>query len=380
MLRNKSFAVLSSLLIAVFALSGCSSSGLEAKVPSVVEQTPDESKTIFDEGCDKFRNGELTHSHLDIYEPLLQDICQDFQMDYELVSVQTSPGADKESVDLYVNNYVFGLSYWDRYVPGGLKPLAMYILMEDEKEWWMTALTDVLKIEPEWFGPTDGGGHCYAAEAEAFCPKAYYALDGETKGDQNVLATMLGSKLEWTTFRKVTPIHEATHQFHSTTGLGNWRYWYVEGQATYFELASSVLVSDLGATNWREELASQTMNQDEKKFNAKTPAETFKYMKMCENGGNCNGFSYFGGSLAHELLVTSFGIDKYMDFNLAIANRLPDYFWRGMNDADRKTGIKGFEKTFQEFFGTEIEDWERNSLAPFVLDVYQCEVLRQKCS
>jgi hypothetical protein len=301
-------------------------------------------------------------------------------MDYELVSVQTSPGVGQESVELYVNNYVFGLSYWNRYVSGGLKPLAMYILMEDEKEWWKSSLSDVLKIEPEWFGPTDGGGHCYAAEAEAFCPKAYYALDGETKGVQNVLATMLGSKLEWTTFRKVTPIHEATHQFHSTTGLGNWRYWYVEGQATYFELASSVLVSDLGATNWREELASQTMNQDEKKFNAKTAAETFKYMKMCENGGNCNGFSYFGGSLAHELLVNSFGIEKYMDFNLAIADRLPDYFWKGMKETERKAGIKGFGEAFKEFFGTEIEEWERTSLAPYVLEVYQCEVLQKKCS
>jgi hypothetical protein len=358
--------------------SAASDSGDATSESSAQSATQQES--MFEQGCESLANGSLTHKYLEKYRPIVEDICNGFEMDYSLVEVQTSPLVDQDSVQLYVQNNVFGLSYWDRYVAGGLQPMKMLLLMEDEQDWWAKQLGGLVTVTPEWFGPTDGGGHCYAAEAEAFCPKGYYAQDGETTGNFNVLTTMLGSKVDWNTFRKVVPIHESTHQFHSTTGLGHWRWWYIEGQATYFELAATVLVPDLGASEWRDEIGRDTYRQDELKFNASNVSETVAYMDECDKTGKCNGFRYFGASLAHELLVNTYGIDTYLNWNLALAERLPDFFWRGMDEETSRLGNLQFEEIFEEFFGTDIDTWEQTEFASLVLETYNCEVRGIACS
>ena len=150
-------------------------------------------------------------------------------------------------------------------------------------------------------------------------------------------------------------------------------------QATYFELAATVLIPELGASNWRDEIGRETYGRDELKFDATTPEETGQYFDECSKTGKCDGFRYFGASLAHELLVTTFGIDTYLNWNLAIAERLPDFFWQGMDEESMQKGNEGFETAFQEFFGVDIETWENTSLASFVLDTYNCEVKGGSC-
>ena len=373
--------ILSSFLLLAL-LAGCAPSPVEQELIPEPTPSPAVELSIFDAGCAALEDGTLSHSHLEVYRAILVDICTDFEMNYELVDATFSPRVDKESAQRYVDTNVFGLSYWNRYVEGGLPPLKTYLLMEEEKEWWADQLKGELTVKPEWFGPTDGGGHCYAAEAEAFCPKAYYGMDKEVTGSSNILTTMIGSKLQWTTFRKVVPIHEATHQFHSVTGLGNWRYWYIEGQATYFEMASSVLVSGLGGSNWRIEQAELAGTQDDIPFTATNAKQAYEFMQKCQNGSNCQGLSYFGSSLAHELLVNTYGVDKYFAWNLDIADRLPDFLWRETpsDQATMRKGNDGFAKSFKEFFGIDIDDWERKELAPYLLETYQCEVVKTKCS
>ena len=363
-------------------LAGCAPSPVEQELIPESTPSPTAELSMFDAGCAKFEDGTLTHSHLDVYRPILEDICRDFEMKYDLVDVALSEKVNKASANRYVDANVFGLSYWNRYVEGGLAPLKIILMTETEKPWWADQLKGELTLKPEWFGPSDGGGHCYAAEAEAFCNKAYYGMDKEVKGDSNILTTMIGSKLEWTTFRRVVPIHEATHQFHSATGLGNWRFWYIEGQATYFEMASSVLVSGLGGSNWRLEQAELAGTQDDIPFTATNAKQAYEFIQKCQSGSNCQGLSYFGSSLAHELLVSTYGINKYFAWNLALADRLPDFLWRETpsNQNTMRKGNEGFAKIFNEFFEIDIDDWERKEFAPYLLGTYQCEVVKTKCS
>ena len=328
------------------------------------------TRTMFEVGCESFNAGTLNHKYLENYREILDDICSDFRMDYSLVEVISSPRVDEDSLELYVNNNVFGLSYWDKYVNGGLSPLKMVVLMEEEQDWWNQQLDGLLNVAPEWFGPTDGGGHCYAADSEAFCPKAYWDYYNETAVNQNVLATMLGSKMDWNTFRKVVPIHEATHQFHITEGLGHWRWWYMEGQATYFELSSTVLVPGLGASSWRDQIQSSSNRRDRTKFTATTIAETVAHMSECNTSGTCDGFRYFAGSLAHELLVNTYGVDSYINWNLAIARELPDFKWYGMSESVRQLGNAQFSELFLEYFGINIDTWEQTELAAYILGIY----------
>ena len=170
---------------------------------------------IYDAACQNFRAGKLRHEHLETYRPIIADICKDFKMNYDLVEVRYSPLVDRADLDLYVQANVFSLTYWDRFTTNGLDNRHLVILMEEEKNWWNAQLDELINVDPVWFGPSTAGGHCYAAEAEAFCPKTYYGNDGVTTGDFDVLATMLGSKMNWSPQRKVVAIHESTHAFQT---------------------------------------------------------------------------------------------------------------------------------------------------------------------
>jgi hypothetical protein len=82
------------------------------------------------------------------------------------------------------------------------------------------------------------------------------------------------------------------------------------------------------------------------------------------------------------LLVNTYGVEKYFAWNLALADRLPDFLWRETpsdQNAMRK-GNEGFAKIFKEFFETDIDEWERKEFAPYLLKTYQCEVVQTKCS
>jgi hypothetical protein len=359
-------------------LAGCEQSneqGSETEASEVQATSPSPEvpkKNIFQQGCDQLASGELEHVHLELYRPLVEDICRDFEMDYSLVDVVLSDGVDPEAADFYVDLNVFGLSYWDKRSPVGVVPRKVFLLMEEEQDWWSAELSEVLAIEPVWFGPSPEGGHCYRAEAEAFCPKLYVASEGDTKPgvEFDVFTTMLGSEMEWTTFRKVVPIHEATHGFHTATMLGQYRDWFIEGQATYFELAASVLVTGLGAESWREEQLVQAHRQDQYRFRAETVEESYDYIYACSHGESCEGYKYLGASFAHELLVNTYGIDKYFEWNYAMAEQLPDFNWKTMTQANQERGQEMFEEIFLSSFGVDVNTWEKDQFAPYLLEHY----------
>lgn len=345
------------------------SQSLETKTS---EPTPEpEYATVYEEGCAMLQAGTLTHKYLDLYRPLVEDICQDFEMRYDLVDLVLSPKVDRQAAEFYLDANVFGLSYWNRYAPNGIDHRRILLLMEDEQDWWSEQLGELLNREPTWFGPSADGGHCYAAVAEAFCSKLYVANEGDTKVDFDVFTTMLGSRMKWSTFRKVVPIHEATHAFHTAIELSNWKWWVIEGQATYFELAGSVLVPELGTGNWRDEQMRQSFSQDEIKFFAKTPEEVGQHIRACDRPDVCNGFRYIGASMAHELLVNTYGMDAYFAWNRDMAERLPPMNWRSFDEQKAKIGNRLFPKIFEENFGIALDTWEREQLAPYLIENYR---------
>jgi hypothetical protein len=243
--------------------------------------------------------------------------------------------------------------------------------MEEEKNWWNAQLDELINVDPVWFGPSTAGGHCYAAEAEAFCPKTYYGNDGVTTGDFDVLATMLGSKMNWSPQRKVVAIHESTHAFQTSEGLGHWRYWFMEGQATYFEVAASVLVGSLADTNWRLRAIADSDRRDEHPFVATTSADAYQFLKQCNNNTqNCQGLRYIGASFAHELLINTYGLDAYKAWNQAIAKQLPDFHWQGQPEEERVQGNTMFAELFQQYFKVDIDDWEKNTYSQYLVDQF----------
>jgi hypothetical protein len=368
------------LLAAVLVLSGCGSESVQltdpvdeelAASPQEPEQnTEPEYATLYEEGCALFEAGELTHKYLDLYRPMIEDICTDFEMRYDLIELELSPKVDRDAAQFYLDANIFGLSYWDRYAPNGLTPRLMLLVTEQEQDWWKNRLDELLIREYGWFGPTDLGGHCYAAVAEAFCLKLYVANEGDTKEDFDVLTTMIGSRLQWDTFRKVVPIHEATHAFHTAIELAHWRYWLIEGQATYFELAASVLVPGQGFGNWRDDQLRQAFSQDEIRFAATTPEEAYDHFTTCQRA-NCDGLRYIGSSFAHELLVNSYGMETYFAWNQDMAATLPPMNWRNYDQEKSDLGQKLFPEIFEKHFGIDLETWERDYYMPYLIENYR---------
>jgi len=326
--------------------------------------------TPYEAGCQDFEAGRLKHKDLGTYRPIIADICENFEMNYDLVEVRYSPLVDREDLDYYVQANVFGLSYWNRYTTNGMDKRYLVILMEEEQDWWTAQLDELLQIEPVWFGPSGEAGHCYAAEPEALCPKLYVGNEGATSGDFDVLTTMMGSKLEWTPFRRVIAIHESTHGFQTSERLGHWRSWFVEGQATYFEMAASILVSSVRGFDGRDQAIAESHSRDEHPFKATNSAEAYEFLKNCNGRQYCHGLNYIGGSFAHELLVNTYGLETYRAWNLALAEQLPDFVWQGQPEAERVQGNKMFANLFQEYFGVNIDDWEKNSYSQYLVDQF----------
>lgn len=338
-------------------------------------QSPEASEeaapaTVYEQGCDLFEAGELTHKYLDLYRPMIEDVCTDFEMRYDLIDLVLSPKVDREDAQFYLDANVFGLSYLDRYALIGVTPRRMLLLMEEEQDWSAEQLVELLIREPTWFGPSDEGGHCYAAEPEAFCPKLYVANEGDTKEDFDVFTTMLGSRMDWSIFRKVVPIHEATHAFHTAIELANWRYWLIEGQATYFELAASVLVPGQGYGNWRDDQLRQAFSKDEIKFTATTKEEAHEHFLVCDRA-RCDGLRYIGSSFAHELLVNTYGMETYFVWNQDMAATLPPMNWRNFDREKSDLGQKLFPEIFEKHFGIDLETWERDYYMPYLIENYK---------
>ena len=370
------------LLTSLLVLSGCAADSNQPSDGQSAEETvaarPTETDaseqaepvTVYEAGCVALKAGELKHKYLELYRPMVEDICTDFEMRYDLIDLVLSPKIDRKDAQFYLDANVFGLSYWDRYAPNGLTPRLLLLLMEEEQDWWSEQLDELLIREPGWFGPTDEGGHCYAAEAEAFCLKLYVANEGDTKEDFDVLTTMIGSRFQWDTFRKVVPIHEATHAFHTAIELAQWRYWLMEGQATYFELAASVLIQQPDMGNWRDDQLRQAFSQDEIKFTATTPEEAYDHYVACQQA-NCDGLRYIGSSFAHELLVNSYGMETYFAWNQDMAATLPPMNWRNYDQEKSDIGQKLFPEIFEKHFGIDLETWERDYYMPYLIENYR---------
>ena len=341
----------------------------------VEQNSPEEVETeaaasLYEQGCDLFNAGKLEHKYLEIYRELLTDICTDFEMKYELVEVRRSQKVDKSDLEFYVDANVFALSYWDQYTTNGMTKRYLVLLMEQEKDWWEEQLDELLAIEPVWFGPSAEAGHCYAAEAAAICPKLYVGNEGSTNGDYDVLTTMIGSRLEWTPFRNVIAVHESTHGYQTTERLGHWRYWFVEGQATYFELAVSILAPSLAGANWRDESIGNSWRRDENPFRATTAQEAYEFLRNCDGPQECDGFRYVGASFAHELLVNTYGIETYKAWNRAIAEQLPDFVWEGQLQEERDLGNRQFAELFNEYFEIDIDQWEQVNYSEYLVEQF----------
>ncbi|WP_415273533.1 hypothetical protein [Aquiluna sp. Uisw_065] len=328
--------------------------------------TPSDSPNAWLAACKDYE-ADISFSSPQVYATIIDDVCAVNKLDYSLVTVVASPTVDQVKLKQYVDSTVFVMSYWQSRTGLALKPLTIVAFSELDNGFWEEEVGSRVSVDIEYPSRTTKGGHCGYGDdiADAFCPKKYPSSASKDGGI--VLSLLLGSQVVINRFRHLVPAHEAVHIFQDSVGQGHYTMWYVEGQATLFELALQTLfygsakgynVMDRGET-------LDAARTDDNPFNPKTVQDVVTHVAECRNSGSapCMGFRNGPGSVFHEKIIMDFGIDSYMTLMSVIL------------DQERLYALEWSEgllyRGFEEVTGVEWFSWSESSVAPYLVELYK---------
>tara|TARA_B110000285_G_C15050902_1_gene576928 strand:- start:73 stop:1329 length:1257 start_codon:yes stop_codon:yes gene_type:complete len=326
---------------------------------SQAESKPTNSANEWLAACKSYTPGNSAGSP-QVYTTIINDVCANTKLDYSLVKVVAGPTVDRAKLQQYVDSTVFVMSYWQSRTGLTLKPLTIVGFSEFDTDFWKKEVGSRVNVDIEYPGLSTAGGHCGYGDniADAFCPKNYPSP--VTKDGNIVLSLLLGSDVVINRFRHLVPAHEAVHMFQDSVGQSHYTVWYVEGQASLFEMALQRLF--YGSTNRIEVL--ERARTDKNDFNPKNVQDVMAHLRECRVSGSdpCRGFRNGPGSAIHEKIIIDFGIDSYMKLMTVILEQKP------LNSEEWMEGLlfRGFEATYS----TEWWDWLETSAAPYLVKLY----------
>jgi len=346
-------------IASVLVLSGCAT---EPKVEATVTPASD----LWSDQCEQYVSPQGTEPFELAYEMVIEDLCsKQAAYDYEL-NYEVSDSVDKGVADKFTDGLIFSLDYWSNYAPS-FAPANFVIFTENDQIWWEEKQKKYLK-KPElgWFTSKSEGWHC-RVEADIFCPKNY--MPDETNVDQRVEFRIIGSQLKWEPRHNVNMVHEAVHAYQDELGFSHYREWFVEGQATFFELAFAYLYYEF--EEGRANYLTQPQVQDAKPFKAKTPNEVLQHIESCRTQNNpCDNFKYGVGMMYHEKLVIDHGLETYMSWMAAMDKSMPK---GNPSTYDQQTMRKmetEFAGTFEQVFGQRLDEFETEVMPKYIIDSY----------
>lgn len=347
-------------IAAALVLSGCSTAAVEP-VPS---EAP---STLWSSKCAAFVSPENPAPFAKAYERVIADVCSSTQAyQYEL-NYEYSETVDKASAEKFTDGLIFALNYWTNYAPQ-FEPANFILFSENDEQWWKDKQLQYLK-DPDlgWFTSKDEGWHC-RVEPDIFCPKNF--APHETTTGQRTEFRIIGSKLMWEPRHNMNMAHEVVHAYQDEVGLSHIREWFVEGQATFFELAFAYLY--YGTEEGRATYLNNPKTQDILKFTAETPAEVKAHIESCRSRRDnpCESFKYGVGMMYHEKLVLDHGIDGYKKWLQTLVETMPkgnpgEYDQETMNKMETT-----FIKVFKESFGITLDEFEGVIMPQYIVDSY----------
>lgn len=352
--------VLAFAIAAVISLAGCA--GAATSQPA----TPVQSE-LWSEKCDTYVSPESTQPYAQVYEIIIADLCSskrayEYQLNYEY-----SDTVDKEAAEKFTDGLIFALDYWSNYAPK-FEPANFILFSENDQEWWEQKQKEYLK-NPDlgWFTSKDEGWHC-RVEADIFCPKNF--MPDETTSGQRVEFRIIGSMLNWEPRHNVNMAHEVVHAYQDEVGLSHIREWFIEGQATFFELAFAYLY--YGTDEGRANYLNNPKTQDAIKFTATTPKEVLNHIDACRarQDNPCDSFKYGVGMMYHEKLVLDHGLGAYKTWLAKMAKTMPKGNPGGFDQETMNRMESVFIKTFEKSFGVTLEKFEYEIMPQYILDSY----------
>lgn len=347
---------------AVLVLTGCTTQQPQNATPAVSE--------LWSDKCAQYESPNNTQPFAQAYEIIIADVCsKSAAYDYEL-NYEYSETVDKAVAEKFTDGLIFALDYWSNYAPK-FEPANFVLFSENDQKWWEQKQVEYLK-NPNlgWFTSKDEGWHC-RVEADIFCPKNF--MPNETNSGQRVEFRIIGSMLTWEPRHNVNMAHEVVHAYQDEVGIGHFREWMIEGQATFFELAFAYLY--YGYDEGRGNYLANPQNQDSIKFTAKTPQQVLEHIEACRAQRNnpCDNFKYGVGMMYHEKLVLDHGLEAYKKWLAALAKEMPkgnpaDFDQETMNQMEVT-----FVDTFKSNFGISLAEFETKVMPQYIIDSYSVQ-------
>ncbi len=156
--------------------------------------------------------------------------------------------------------------------------------------------------------------------------------------------------------------HENVHivqQFLTKNRTGKMPCWLREGSANLF---GNFIFTDKAGINLYDQIKRSDMNNYQRgasgvELRRFKDSDWFAHLKSLEGNfqGGCdyiNRFAYGSGLLLSELLMADSGFTKMMDF------------WRAFSQE------KDWRISFQEIYGTPLDDWYRTKAVPYLMSEY----------
>lgn len=303
------------------------------------------------------------------YDAVIADACSKAKPNSFKASALVAPSVSARNVSRYMDSLRFHESYWGtRMNPSFTSPLRV-VFSENDKQWWTQRQKRyLLKPDLGWFTSKSEGTHCRVM-ADIFCPKHFEGA--LTKSGNPVEFRIIGSRLSWQNWQLTNGAHEAVHIYQDSHGQGHWMFWYIEGQATLFELAMGRLLHKSDVLR-KMYLVDSPKQNDSLKINASSPESVAKFFNDCNNSGNaCATFKYGGGSLFHEKLILDYGLDKYFQWQDYLNLNMPRGDQSKFTDAENEKLFKTFAKSFEEVFGITQERFETKVMPKYFFDSYR---------
>jgi len=365
------------LVLGVLVLSSCANTAVVEPAPIITQSSAVAEEPIVEEQVLLSEWVAACQDHVPItegqhslaYEAVISEVCGKANPDGYLLPHVFSPTVSKSDSQRYLDGEAFHESYWVTRMNPDF-PLKMRIIFsENDEEWWKEQQVANL-IDPElgWFTSKDEGGHC-RVEAEIFCPM-FFEPSLTTTGIPTEFR-IIGSKLSWEDWQLTNSAHESVHLYQDSHGQSHWAYWYIEGQATFFELALARLLFD-GDNNRIRSVFSDPQRMDALQLVSTSTDTVAAYLKDCENSrnGECESFKYGGGSLFHEKLVIDFGLEQYFKWQDYLNEKMPKGNPANFNAAQGNELAKTFNKSLEEIFGFSQKEFETKIMPEYILEVY----------